>query len=90
VVVVWLSWVMSSRLAARAAFRSWSRAFDPGDEPPDPGDFLLGRRGGGAGPVIDAGHGGQSLSGAEQVVEVGGQVGQVGDVGTSSRNASAR
>src|SRR5208283_1929768 len=26
VVAVWLSWVMSSRLAARAAFRSWSRS----------------------------------------------------------------
>ena len=59
------------------------------DELADAGDFLLGRGGGGAGPVIDAGHGGEFLAGAEQVAEVGGQVGEVGDVGAEVVAAGA-
>jgi hypothetical protein len=65
-------------------------AFDLGDEPPDPGDFLLGGGGVGAGPVIDAvDGGGQPFPGAEQIVEVGGQAGQVGDVGAEVVAAGA-
>ena len=33
-------------------------AVDPADEPPDPGDLLLGGGGVGAGPLIDAADGG--------------------------------
>jgi len=47
-------------------------AFDLADEPPDPGDLLLGGGGVGACPVIDAvDGGGQPFPGAQQVVEVG-------------------
>ena len=54
--------------------------FDRGDQVPDPGDFLLGGGGVGAGPVIDTVDGGvQAFPGPQQVVEVGGQVRQVGD-----------
>ena len=57
-------------------------AFDAVDQPPDPGDLLLGGGGVGAGPVVDpVDGGGQPFAGAQQVVEVGLQVGQVGDVG---------
>ena len=55
----------------------------------DPADFLLGRGGCGAGPVVDAAGGGEPFAGAEQVVEVGGQVGQVGDVGAEVVAAGA-
>src|ERR1019366_8696231 len=55
---------------------------DPADEPPDAGDLLRGGGGVGARPFIDAvDGGGQALAGAQEVVEVGGQAGQVGDVG---------
>ena len=49
----------------------------------------LGGGGLGAGPVVDAGGGGEPFAGAEQVIEVGGQVGQVGDVGAEVVAAGA-
>jgi hypothetical protein len=64
-------------------------ALDPGDELPDAGDFLLRRGGGGPGPLVDAGHGGEPFAGAEQVIEVGGQVGEVGHVGAEVVAAGA-
>ena len=65
-------------------------AVDAGDEPPDPGDLLLAGGGVDAGPVVDAVDGrGESFTGAEQVVEVGGQVGQVGHVGAEVVTAGA-
>ena len=62
---------------------------DPGDELPDPGDFLLGRDGFGACPLVDLGRGEHAFAVAEQVVEVGVQVGQVGDVGAEVAAAGA-
>ena len=57
-------------------------AFDPGDQPPDPGDLLLGGGGVGACPLIDAvDGGGQPFTGAQQVLQVCLQVGQESDVG---------
>ena len=57
-------------------------AFDAADELPDAGDLLLGGGGVGAGPLVDAADGGgEPFAGAQQVIEVGGQVGEVGDVG---------
>jgi len=51
-------------------------ALDPADEAPDPGDLLLGGGGVGACPLVDAADGGgEAFPGAEQVVEVSGQVG---------------
>ena len=65
-------------------------AFDAVDQPPDPGDLLLGRGGVGAGPVVDAvDGGGQPFAGAQQVIEVGLQVGQEGDVGAEVVAAGA-
>ena len=65
-------------------------AFDAVDEPPDAGDLLLGGGGVGAGPLVDAvDGGGEPFAGAEQVIEVGGQVGQVGDVGAEVVAAGA-
>lgn len=52
------------------------------DELPDPGGLLGGGGGVGAGPLVDPGEGGREpFAGAQQVVEVGGQLGQVRDVG---------
>ena len=62
---------------------------DPGDETADPGDLLLGGGGFGAGPVVEVGGGEQSFPVAEQVIEVGLQVGQVGDVGAEVVAAGA-
>ena len=57
-------------------------AVDPVDEPADAGDLLLGWGGVGACPLVGAvDGGGETFAGAQQVVEVGGQVGEVGDVG---------
>jgi hypothetical protein len=57
------------------------RRFDLADEQADPGDLFPGGGGVGAGPVVDPVDGsGQALAGGQQVVEVGGEVGQVGDV----------
>src|ERR1039458_7794884 len=65
-------------------------AFDPVDEPPDSGDLLLAGGGVGADPFIDAvDAGGEAFAGAQQVIEVGGQVGQVGDVGAEVVAAGA-
>ena len=65
-------------------------ALDPGDQPPDPGDLLLGGGGVGAGPLVDAvDGGGQPFPGAQQVIEVGLQVGQVRDVGAEVVAAGA-
>ena len=64
--------------------------FDPVDEPPDAGDLLLGRGGVGACPVVDAVNGGgQPFPGAQEVVQVCLQVGQVGDVGAEVVAAGA-
>ena len=65
-------------------------ALDPGDQPPDPGDLLLGRGGVGAGPLVDAvDGGGQPFPGAQQVIEVCLQVGQERDVGAEVVAAGA-
>lgn len=63
--------------------------FDLVDELPDLGDLVFGGGGGGARPVLGAGGGGEPFTGAQQVVEVGGQVGQVGDVGAEVVAAGA-
>jgi len=56
-------------------------ALDAADEPPDPGDLFLGGGGISAGPLVGAvDGGGEPFPGAQQVIEVGGQVGEVGDV----------
>ena len=65
-------------------------AFDPVDQPPDPGDLLVGGGGVGAGPLVDPIEGGgQPFAGAQQVIEVGGQLGQVRDVGAEVVAAGA-
>ena len=65
-------------------------AFDSVDQPPDPGDFFLGRGGVGAGPVIDAvDGGGQPFAGAQQIIEVCLQLGQERDVGAEVVAADA-
>ena len=51
---------------------------DAVDQPSDPGDLLGGGGGVGAGPLVDPVEGGgEPFAGAQQVVEVGGQLGQV-------------
>src|SRR4051794_24251045 len=53
-------------------------AGDAVDQPSDPGDLLGGGGGVGAGPLVDpVDGGGEPFAGAQQVVEVGGQLGQV-------------
>src|ERR1017187_4329124 len=65
-------------------------AVDLGDEPPDAGDLLAGGGGVGACPVVGAGDGGgEPFAGAEQVIEVGGEVGKVGHVGAEVVAAGA-
>ncbi len=56
-------------------------ALDLADEVPDPADFLCCGHRVGTGPLIDpVDAGGQPLAGAQQVVEIAGQVRKVGDV----------
>ena len=63
---------------------------DAVDQPPDESDLLRGGCGVGAGPFVDPFHGGgQPFAGAQQVVEVGGQLGQVRDVGAEVVAAGA-
>ena len=62
---------------------------DSGDEPADPGDLLGRGRGLGSCPVVDIGAGQELFPVAEQVVEVGVQVGEVGDVGAEVVAAGA-
>ena len=65
-------------------------AFDSVDQPPDPGDLLLGGSGVGTGPFIDpVDGGGQPFAGAQQVFEVCLQVGQERDVGAEVIAAGA-
>src|SRR6188472_4139141 len=65
-------------------------AFDSTDQPPDSGDFLVDGGGVGAGPIVDsADGGGQSFPGAQLIVEVRLQLGQVGDVGAEVVAAGA-
>jgi hypothetical protein len=65
-------------------------ALDPADEPADAGDLFLSGGGVSAGPVVDAVEGGsEALAGGEQVVEVSGEVGEVGDVGAEVVAAGA-
>ncbi len=52
--------------------------FDPGDELPDAGDLLFRWQSVGSCPVVQLGGGEQAFLAAEQVIEVGLQVGQVG------------
>ena len=69
-------------LGALGGWQLGDVAVDQADEPPDPGDLRLSGGGVGARPFVDAvDRGGQPFPGAQQVIEVGGQVGQVGDVG---------
>src|SRR5258708_7408681 len=63
---------------------------DRADEPREGGALRRGGGGVGAGPLIDAGEGGgEPFPGAQQVIEVGGQVGEVGDVGAEVVAAGA-
>jgi hypothetical protein len=56
-------------------------ALDPVDQLSDPGDLLLGGGGVGARPLVDAVEGGgQPFPGAQQILEVGLQVGQMATV----------
>src|SRR6266568_9084929 len=64
-------------------------AFDAVDELPDDGDLLAGGCRLVACPGVDAGRGGEPFAGAEQVVEVSGQVGEVGHVGAEVVAAGA-
>lgn len=65
-------------------------AADAADQLPDPGDLFLGGGGVGAGPLVDpVKRGGQPFAGAQQVVEVGLQVGQERDVGAEVVAAGA-
>jgi hypothetical protein len=64
-------------------------AFDAADELPDDGDLLIGGCRLVACPCVDAGGGGEPFAGAEQVIEVGGQVGEVGGVGAEVVAAGA-
>ena len=65
-------------------------ALDAVDQPPDPGDLLLGGGGVGAGPLVDpVDGGGQPFPGAQQIIEVCLQVGQVRDVGAEVVAAGA-
>jgi hypothetical protein len=64
-------------------------AFDPADELPDDGDLLVGGCCLVTCPGVEAGGGGKPFAGAEQVIEVGGQVGEVGDVGAEVVAAGA-
>ena len=66
--------------------RSWLIAVD---QPADAGDLLLRGHGLGACPVVEVGGGEQPFAVAQQVVEVGVQVGQVGDVGAEVVAAGA-
>jgi hypothetical protein len=57
-------------------------AVDPIDQLSDPGDLLLGGCGVGARPLVDPLEGGgQVFPGAQQILEIGLQVGQMGDGG---------
>ena len=59
------------------------------DQAADPADLFLRRHGVGACPLIEVGGGEQAFAGAQQVVEVGVEVGQVGDVGAEVVAAGA-
>ena len=59
------------------------------DEAADAADLFLGGHGFGAGPMIEFGGGEQSFAGPQEVVEVGVEVGQVGDVGAEVVAADA-
>ena len=59
------------------------------DEFPDLADLLLWRGRCGECPLVGSGSGGEPFAGAEQVVEVAGQVGQVGGVGAEVVTAGA-
>ena len=54
---------------------------DPVDQILDPADLLLGRQRLGLGPVVQIGGGEDAFAVTQQVVQVGGEIGQVGDVG---------
>ena len=62
---------------------------DPGDELPDPGDLLGGGDGFGSYPLVDVGRGEHAFPVAEQIIEIGVQVRQVGDVGAEVAAAYA-
>ena len=80
----------SSIWARSAGVESGDVTVDAVDQPSDPGDLLGGGGGVGAGPLVDpVDGGGEPFAGAQQVVEVGGQVGQVGDVGAEVVAAGA-
>jgi cyclase len=55
--------------------------FDAGDEAADGGDLLAGGDGLGSCPLVDVGGGEDPFPVAEQVIEVGAEVGEVRDVG---------
>ena len=77
-------------LGAFGRVESGDVAGDAVDQPPDPGDLLGGGGGVGAGPLVDPVEGGgEPFAGAQQVVEVGGQLGQVRDVGAEVVAAGA-
>ncbi|MFI1367360.1 hypothetical protein [Streptomyces griseochromogenes] len=64
-------------------------AADPVDEVADAGDLFLGGQGLGAGPVVEFGSGQDAFTVAQEIVEVGGQAGEVGNVGAEVAAAGA-
>ena len=65
-------------------------ALDLADEVPDPADFPCCGHRVGTGPLIDpVDAGGQPFAGAQQVIEIPGQVRKVGDVGAEVVTAGA-
>ena len=62
---------------------------DPGDETADADDLFFGGHGFSSRPLVDIGGGKDSFAVAEQVVEVGLQIGEVGDVGAEVVTARA-
>src|SRR5579875_1496204 len=59
------------------------------DQAPDPGDLFVRWQGFGPGPVVQAGGGQGAFPVAQQVIEVGAQVREVGDVGAEVVAAGA-
>lgn len=78
----WRATPTASSTAARSMSVGWLISpFDLVDEPPDTDYFALGWRRVRASPLIDSfDSGGEAMAGAQQVVEVDGHVGEVGEL----------
>jgi len=76
----------SSTRARSCGGQAGDVAFDAVDELPDLADLLLGGGGGCVCPFVGAAGGGQPFPGAQQVIEVGGRVGQEEGVERGTRS----